>query len=248
MEKPIEGFNMREVLGENLFLIRFPTMTVDEFDESVLSLDILTSHEGLQVLHYLTAKSTKPRELPFSTELRCSKSQQSAMVTIQQTPADSTPRFLTFPPPHTESIAIGPFEDHRSTRCFQTSLECQINRPIQLNVISIHSALSDSKISYSLTVYLTQNGRTLYNHTEESSYDHHVNTPITHTPYWAVSPHIGDTGEHGKTWEGIGNDTGRSGEKQGEMGRNGEIGRKQPPPPSYWPVLEKDGKIGKKRE
>ena len=73
-------------------------------------------------------------------------------------------------------------------------------------------------------------------------------TPITHTPYWAVSPHIGDTGEHGKTWEGIGNDTGRSGEKRGEMGRNGEIGRKQPPPPSYWPVLEKDGKIGKKRE
>ena len=28
----------------------------------------------------------------------------------------------------------------------------------------------------------------------------------------------------GETLEGIGNDTGRSGEKRGEMGRNGEIG------------------------
>ena len=71
------------------------------------------------------------------------------------------------------------------------------------------------------------------------------NTPITHTPYWAVSPHIGDTGEHGKTWEGIGNDTGRSGEKRGEMGRNGEIGWKQPPPPI---ILARTGKRREDRE
>ena len=49
-------------------------------------------------------------------------------------------------------------------------------------------------------------------------------TPITHSPYWAVSPHIGDTEEHGETREGIRNDTGRSGEKRGEMGRSREIG------------------------
>ena len=61
------------------------------------------------------------------------------------------------------------------------------------------------------------------------------NAPITHTPYWAVSPHIGDTGEHGETQEGIGNDTGRSGEKWVEAGRSGEP---TPPPPHltgpYW--------------
>ena len=70
-------------------------------------------------------------------------------------------------------------------------------------------------------------------------------TPITHTPYWAVSPHIGDMGEHRETWEGIGNDTGRNGEKWVETGRSGENNH---PPPSYWPVLEKHRKIGKKRE
>ena len=70
--------------------------------------------------------------------------------------------------------------------------------------------------------------------------------PITHTPYWAVSPHIGDTGEHGETREGIGNDTGRSREKRGEMGRNGEIGQKQPPPPPI--VLARTGKTREDRE
>ena len=68
------------------------------------------------------------------------------------------------------------------------------------------------------------------------------NAPITHTPYWAVSSHIGDTGEHGETWEGIGNDTGRSGEKRGEMGRNGEIRPHRTGP--YWKNTGRSGRRG----
>ena len=42
---------------------------------------------------------------------------------------------------------------------------------------------------------------------------------------------------------------GRNGEKWVETGRSGENNPPlPPPPPSYWPVLEKHGKIGKKRE
>ena len=73
-------------------------------------------------------------------------------------------------------------------------------------------------------------------------------TPITHIPYWTVSPNIGDTGEYGETQEGIGNDTGRRGEKRGEMGRNEEIGRKKPPPPPTPIVLARTGKTREDQE
>ena len=76
LEKSTNGANIREVLGNNLFLVRFPTMTVDDFNNSVLPHDVLTAQEGLQVLRYLTVKSGKPGHLPFSTEPR-GQSQQT---------------------------------------------------------------------------------------------------------------------------------------------------------------------------
>ena len=64
-----EGSNLREVMGNNLFLIRFPTMTAKEFTESVAPRDILTSSEGYDVLQFMASKSSKPT-LPFPTEPR----------------------------------------------------------------------------------------------------------------------------------------------------------------------------------
>ena len=42
LQKSIEGSNLREALGENLFLIRFPTMTVDDINEAVVPSGMLT--------------------------------------------------------------------------------------------------------------------------------------------------------------------------------------------------------------
>ena len=68
-----EGPNLREVMGNSLFLIRFPTMTADEFTDSVVPKDILTTSEKSDVLQFITSRSNrlnKPRTLPFPTETR----------------------------------------------------------------------------------------------------------------------------------------------------------------------------------
>ena len=65
LNKSVDGANLREVLGDNLFLIRFPTMSVDNFNETVVPYDVLTETEGFKVLRNLTAKS-RPENLPFS--------------------------------------------------------------------------------------------------------------------------------------------------------------------------------------
>ena len=66
-----EGPNIREVMGNNLFLIRFPTMTAEEFTESVAPQDILTASEGYDVFRFITSKSNKPSKMPFLTDPRC---------------------------------------------------------------------------------------------------------------------------------------------------------------------------------
>ena len=56
MEKADDGANLREVLGDNLFLIRFPTMTLKDFSDIVAPCDILTTSEGFQLFRYFTAE------------------------------------------------------------------------------------------------------------------------------------------------------------------------------------------------
>ena len=69
-KKSPEGPNLREVMGNSFFLIRFPTMTVEEFTDSVAPRDILTTSEGYDVLRFIASNSNKPRKLPFPTEPR----------------------------------------------------------------------------------------------------------------------------------------------------------------------------------
>ena len=72
-----ERSNLREVMGNNLFLIRFPTMTAEEFTESVAPRDILTTSEGYDMFRFLSSKSNKPT-LPFPTEPRFKPTHKAA--------------------------------------------------------------------------------------------------------------------------------------------------------------------------
>ena len=47
LETITDGANLREALGENLFLIRFPTMTFDDINYAVIRRNVLTESEGL---------------------------------------------------------------------------------------------------------------------------------------------------------------------------------------------------------
>ena len=69
LKRSPEGPNLREVMGNNLFLIRFPTMTAKEFTEFVAPQDILTTSEGYDVVQFMASKASKPT-LPFPTEPR----------------------------------------------------------------------------------------------------------------------------------------------------------------------------------
>ena len=66
LKRSLDGPNLREVMGNNLFLIRFPTMSTEEFTESVAPQDILTASEGYDVLRFIASKSNKPSKMPFS--------------------------------------------------------------------------------------------------------------------------------------------------------------------------------------
>ena len=70
LKKAVEGANIREVLSENLFLIRFPAMSVDDISNIVAPQDVLTGDEGYQIFPILnseaqqyTSKSTIPNSV-----------------------------------------------------------------------------------------------------------------------------------------------------------------------------------------
>ena len=52
--------SIRETLGDCFHLIRFPTMSIDDFNDRVLTEDILTDSEGFTLYKYITAKQSKP--------------------------------------------------------------------------------------------------------------------------------------------------------------------------------------------
>ena len=144
LKRAMDGANVREVLGSNLFLIRFPTMTFDEINDTIIPQDILTDREGLQLLRFKTAKS-KPENLPFPIEPRF----------------DCTPRARLIPAPYDEqrqSLKPG------MSYIYHTKLNCTCSHPVQINKIFIHGGKGNF-MRYNLTVTLTQNGKTLLNYT-----------------------------------------------------------------------------------
>ena len=60
--------NQRSVLGDALFLIRFPTMSLSQFAGYVVGTGILTDEETLKMYKYMTCKN-KPK-IPFLTTKR----------------------------------------------------------------------------------------------------------------------------------------------------------------------------------
>ena len=151
LERTIDGANMREVLGNNLFLIRFPTMTIDDINNTIIPQDILTDQEGLQILRYLTDKS-KPENLPFPIEPRF----------------DRTPRALLIPAPYRHGEAIM----FKNSCVTNTNLNCTLSRPVQVRKIFIHAFIDYSGCKYILTVRLRQNRKVLFNYYGEPAIIH----------------------------------------------------------------------------
>ena len=122
LKKSTEGANLREVLDDKIFLIRFPTMTPDEFNDVVTPFDVLSDNEGYRVFQYITAKSNKPaKNLPFLTEPRISQTHPTAVATTAQTPADPTPRCLMIPAPYTAQRVI---RSNSLSKPWKTYLQC----------------------------------------------------------------------------------------------------------------------------
>lgn len=61
--------NKRKVLGEALYMIRFPLMTIEEFAHNVAQSELLTDKEVVNLFLFFTV-SSKP-SVPFSIEPRC---------------------------------------------------------------------------------------------------------------------------------------------------------------------------------
>ena len=66
--------NIRTALGNNLFKIRFPCMTNQEFTEIVCTKDVLTEREQLQIFKYLASPQTSEQPKSFCCDARKSKS------------------------------------------------------------------------------------------------------------------------------------------------------------------------------
>ena len=152
LKRTMDGANMREVLGDNLFLIRFPTMTIEDINNTIIPQDILTDQEGPQIIRYLTDKS-KPEDLPFPIEPRF----------------DRTPRALLIP-----ALSRWPGSYIIPKRSFEksTNLNCTLSRPIQIKKIFIHAFFDNSGFRRILTVRLRQNRNVLFNYYGEPAIIH----------------------------------------------------------------------------
>ena len=62
--------NVRAVLGNNVYKIRFPIMTSGEFTEVVCSKDVLTQEEQIQIFKYLASPKTVDKPKAFCCEAR----------------------------------------------------------------------------------------------------------------------------------------------------------------------------------
>ena len=65
--------NARAALGHNLFKIRFPLMTHQEFTESICTKDVLTESEQLQIFKYLASPKIGGKPKSFRCDARKAK-------------------------------------------------------------------------------------------------------------------------------------------------------------------------------
>ena len=128
LNKSIDGANLRKVLGDNLFLIRFPTMSVDNFNDTVVPYDVLTASEGFQVLRYLTA-SSKPENLPFSAVPRFNP---------------YVARSIVISSPYVQISGI--VQAHRPL-AFATNIKGHISRQVKLKRIFVHPFMPVNNVS-----------------------------------------------------------------------------------------------------
>ena len=145
------GENIREVLGNNLYLIRFPIMTGLEFTDVVASQNVLTDREGYQVLQYITSAKNRHDTLPFQTELRVKY--------------DPSPRCLMTAAPYMNLSGL--ISNQKVIRKV-TSLSCQISTSFRLRRVCVPANNNPMNVKQELTVTLNQNGKCLYHYTGQS--------------------------------------------------------------------------------
>ena len=151
LKKTTEGANLREVLGENLFLIRFPIMSFSDINDIVVPEDVLTDREGFKILRYLSAEKNKPEDLPFLTEPRFNPLQS-----------------LLIPAPYKLEKSQQLYPGDSVTK--HSTLYCTFSRPIRIKTILVHAKTEDTIVKYfncKLSVSLTQNGSTLLNYDDQ---------------------------------------------------------------------------------
>jgi len=72
---PVNGTNMRHVIGDALYKIHFPTMTTQDFGNSVATIEgLLTDSEIGQVFKKITVFDNEDIECPFPSKFRCKTS------------------------------------------------------------------------------------------------------------------------------------------------------------------------------
>ena len=156
--------NMRKALGENLYLIRFPTMTLNDMRGTVSKHDILHGTEHFMIVLYLSEdpddREHMIKHLPYHIVPRF----------------DQTPRSLLLESfwYHTHSV---PSDE---TYVIRTLLDCTVSRPVKLKKVFIHACpKEDLCFNQAISVTLVQNGKALFNYAGE-----HEATPcVIRRPY-----------------------------------------------------------------
>ena len=84
-ELPVTGPNMREVIGDALYKLRFPTMTQQDFANSVaVEKGFLTESEIAGVFLKISLFDSSEVECPFSSKLRCKRSHYRTEIDTMQ--------------------------------------------------------------------------------------------------------------------------------------------------------------------
>ena len=163
-KKTVTGNMIREILGENLFLIRFPTMSLEDFNEKVLTKEILLDGEGFLLYRHITSKNNETTEKcgPFDARPR----DQSSKLKI-----------LMFPGPYIETrtlqnqafgakVYLFPKSMHPGQT--NATLYCKTGQSVRLKRLFIHKYVKQAVpanvqgqqaakgVSYS--IHIVQNG------------------------------------------------------------------------------------------
>jgi hypothetical protein len=164
LRKEASGGNIREVLGDNLFQIRFPAMSLSDFTEVVAPRDVLTGDEGFQVFRYITSVTHKPEHLLFLAKPRL----------------DLTPRSLFVPAPYDKRSLELSYYGHSDMH--NTSLKCTLSKPLRLRKMYVAGTGLPTCIQTTLKIIIKQNEASLHEYNGEPATFTHQQLP----PHFAV--------------------------------------------------------------